>query len=103
MTRVLALADHSKIGYITQRRFAKVGTKTHPQRGAALDPVGFHRNRLSETPKFARGASGRVAAPGRARPRLPTTADRSARRGCQLSFAFRHRAERSTVPATAWR
>src|SRR6202035_3664322 len=48
MTRVLALADHSKIGCITQRRFAKVGTKTHPQRGAALN-----RNRLSETPKFA--------------------------------------------------
>src|SRR6478672_6398651 len=41
MTRVLALADHSKIGCITQRRFAKVGTKTHPQRGAALDRNGL--------------------------------------------------------------
>src|SRR3954471_18628448 len=75
MTRVLALADQSKIGCITQRRFAKVGTKTHPQRGAALDrnglsvstetacrvepewPAGLHRNRLSETPKFAKKAS----------------------------------------------
>src|SRR5882757_8532473 len=41
MTRVLALADHSKIGCITQRRFAKVGTKTHPQRGADLDRNGL--------------------------------------------------------------
>src|SRR5205814_3070748 len=41
MTRVLALADQSKIGCITQRRFAKVGTKTHPQRGAALDRNGL--------------------------------------------------------------
>jgi hypothetical protein len=40
MTRVLALADQSKIGCITQRRFAKVGTKTHPQ-GAALDRNGL--------------------------------------------------------------
>jgi hypothetical protein len=30
--------------------------------------------------------------------RLPTTADRLARRGRQPSFAFRHRAERSTAP-----
>jgi len=41
MTRVLALADHSKIGCITQRRFAKAGTKTHSQRGAALDRNGL--------------------------------------------------------------
>ena len=41
MTRVLALADQSKIGCITQRRFAKVGAKTHPQRGAALDRNGL--------------------------------------------------------------
>src|SRR5258708_16019225 len=41
MTRILALADQSKIGCITQRRFAKVGTKTHPQRGAALDRNGL--------------------------------------------------------------
>src|ERR1700757_1799054 len=41
MTRVLALPDQSKIGCITQRRFAKVGTKTHPQRGAALDRNGL--------------------------------------------------------------
>ena len=41
MTRVLALADQSKIGWITQRRFAKVGTKTHPQRGADLDRNGL--------------------------------------------------------------
>src|SRR5271163_3210926 len=41
MTRVLALAGQSKIGCITQRRFAKVGTKTHPQRGAALDRNGL--------------------------------------------------------------
>src|SRR5437868_12013992 len=41
MTRVLALADQSKIGCITQRRFAKVGTKTHPQRGADLDRNGL--------------------------------------------------------------
>src|SRR5580700_9541480 len=41
MTRVLALADQSKIGCITQRRFAKVGTKTHPQRGAGLDRNGL--------------------------------------------------------------
>src|SRR3984893_3696409 len=41
MTRVLALADPSKIGCITQRRYTKVGTKTHPQRGAALDRNGL--------------------------------------------------------------
>src|SRR5438045_4635742 len=41
MTRVLALAGQSKIGCITQRRFAKVGAKTHPQRGAALDRNGL--------------------------------------------------------------
>src|SRR3954452_20695858 len=41
MTRVLALADQSKIGCITQRRFAKVGTKTHPQRGSDLDRNGL--------------------------------------------------------------
>src|ERR1700739_3311247 len=41
MTRVLALAGQSKIGCITQRRFAKIGTKTHPQRGAALDRNGL--------------------------------------------------------------
>jgi peptidoglycan/LPS O-acetylase OafA/YrhL len=41
MTRVLASAGQSKIGCITQRRFAKVGTKTHPQRGAALDRNGL--------------------------------------------------------------
>src|SRR5712672_2143253 len=41
MTRVLALVDQSKIGCITQRRFAKVGTKTHPQRGADLDRNGL--------------------------------------------------------------
>src|SRR2546429_3811938 len=41
MTRVLAWADQSKIGCITQRRFAKVGTKTHPQRGADLDRNGL--------------------------------------------------------------
>src|ERR1700749_1924046 len=41
MTRVLALPGQSKIGCITQRRFAKVGTKTHPQRGAALDRNGL--------------------------------------------------------------
>src|ERR1700704_6589078 len=41
MTRVLALADQSKIGCIPQRRFAKVGTKPHPQRGAALDRNGL--------------------------------------------------------------
>src|ERR1700741_2580500 len=41
MTRVLALAGQSKIGCITQRRFAKVGTKIHPQRGAALDRNGL--------------------------------------------------------------
>src|SRR5436305_5399084 len=41
MTRVLAWAGQSKIGCITQRRFAKVGTKTHPQRGAALDRNGL--------------------------------------------------------------
>src|ERR1700704_388298 len=49
MTRVLALADQSKIGCITQRRFAKVGTKTHPQRGADLD-----RNGLAGSPETAR-------------------------------------------------
>src|SRR3954466_10860540 len=48
MTRVLALADQSKIGCITQRRFAKVGTKTHPQRGADLD-----RNGLSVSTEIA--------------------------------------------------
>src|ERR1700758_3883279 len=41
MTRVLALAGQSKIGCITQRRFAKVGTKIHPQPGAALDRNGL--------------------------------------------------------------
>src|SRR5580692_6759949 len=41
MTRVLALAGQSKLGCITQRRFAKAGTKTHPQRGAALDRNGL--------------------------------------------------------------
>src|SRR2546423_11551629 len=41
MTRVLAWAGQSKIGCITQRRFAKVGTKTHPQRGADLDRNGL--------------------------------------------------------------
>src|SRR3954469_6744083 len=41
MTRVLALADQSKIGCITQGRCAKVGTKTHPQRGADLDRNGL--------------------------------------------------------------
>ncbi len=41
MTRVLALASQSKIGCITQRRFAKAGTKTHSQRGAALDRNGL--------------------------------------------------------------
>src|SRR3954466_4695783 len=41
MTRVLALADQSKIGCITQRRCAKVGTKPHPQRGADLDRNGL--------------------------------------------------------------
>ena len=35
------MAGQSKIGCITQRRFAKVGTKTHPQRGAALDRNGL--------------------------------------------------------------
>ena len=40
MTRVLALAGQSKIGCITQRRFAKAGTKTH-SRGAALDRNGL--------------------------------------------------------------
>src|SRR5438270_10746288 len=41
MTRVLALAGQSKIGCIAQRRFAKVGTKTHPQQGADLDRNGL--------------------------------------------------------------
>src|ERR1700704_3597002 len=41
MTRVLALADQSKIGCIPQRRFAKVGTKPHPQRGADLGRNGL--------------------------------------------------------------
>src|SRR6201981_3593418 len=41
MTRVLALPGQSKIGCITQRRFAKVGAKPHPQRGAALDRNGL--------------------------------------------------------------
>src|SRR6202035_376187 len=41
LTRVLALAGQSKIGCITQRRFAKAGTKTHSQRGAALDRNGL--------------------------------------------------------------
>ena len=41
MTRVLALAGQSKVGCITQRRFAKAGTKTHSQRGAALDRNGL--------------------------------------------------------------
>src|SRR4029077_17642528 len=41
MTRVLALAGQSKVGCISQRRFAKAGTKTHSQRGAALDRNGL--------------------------------------------------------------
>src|SRR5258708_2159517 len=41
MTRVLALAGQSKVGCITQRRFAKAGAKTHSQQGAALDPNGL--------------------------------------------------------------
>ena len=41
MTRVLALADQSKIGSTPQRRFATVGTETPPQRGAALDRNGL--------------------------------------------------------------
>src|ERR1700747_3464880 len=41
MTRVLALADQSKIGCITQRRFAKVGPKPHPHGGPALDRNGL--------------------------------------------------------------
>src|SRR5712691_10498000 len=41
ITRVLALADQSKIGCITQPRFAKAGTETPPQRGAALDRTGL--------------------------------------------------------------
>src|SRR5712691_11435041 len=41
ITRVLALADQSKIGCITQPRFAKAGTETPPQRGAALDRNGL--------------------------------------------------------------
>src|ERR1700751_2713100 len=48
MTRVLALAGQSKIGCITQRRFAKVGTKIHPQPGAALDRNGLSGS--TETP-----------------------------------------------------
>jgi len=66
------LAGQSKIGCITQRRFAKAGTKTHSQRGAALDrnglsvstepPAGLNRNRLSETPKFADRARIRIQA-----------------------------------------
>jgi cold shock CspA family protein len=35
------LAGQSKIGCITRRRFAKAGTKTHSQRGAALDRNGL--------------------------------------------------------------
>src|SRR5882672_405662 len=69
MTRVLALADQSKIGSTPQRRFATAGTETlrngvplwtetacrfHPK-----PPAGLNRNRLSETPKFAlAGADG---------------------------------------------
>ena len=41
MTRVLALADQSKIGSTPQRRFATAGTETPPQRGAALDRNGL--------------------------------------------------------------
>src|ERR1700730_18409929 len=41
MTRVLALASQSKIGCIPKPRFAKAGTKTHSQRGAALDRNGL--------------------------------------------------------------
>jgi hypothetical protein len=48
MTRVFALAGQSKVRCITQWRFAKAGTKTHPQRGAALD-----RNGLSVSTKTA--------------------------------------------------
>src|SRR5258708_5161256 len=41
MTRVLALAGQSKVGCISQRRFAQAGTKPHSQRGAALDRTGL--------------------------------------------------------------
>jgi len=95
MTRVLALADQSKIGCITQRRFAKVGAKTHPQRGAALD-----RNGLSvstETacrfepkspvgnseicnyaigPRLNSAADGTIASSGLMAPRLSTISKR---------------------------
>jgi hypothetical protein len=63
MTRVLALADQSKIGSTPQRRFATAGTETL-HNGVPLwtetacrfqpkPPAGLNRNRLSETPKFA--------------------------------------------------
>ena len=48
MTRVLALADQSKIGSTPQRRFATAGTETTPQRRAPLD-----RNGLSVSPETA--------------------------------------------------
>jgi DNA-binding transcriptional LysR family regulator len=51
----------------------------------------------------ARGASGRVSAPGPATFRLPITADRSAHRGRRPSCAFRRWAKRSTAPAAACR
>jgi hypothetical protein len=63
MTRVLALADQSKLGCVTQRRFAKAGPET-PRNRVPLwtemacrfppkPPAGSNRNRLPETPKFA--------------------------------------------------
>jgi hypothetical protein len=63
MTRVLALADQSKLGCVTQRRFAKAGPET-PRNRVPLwtemacrfppkPPAGLNRNRLPETPKFA--------------------------------------------------
>ena len=65
MTRVLALADQSKIGSTPQRRFATAGTETlHNRvplwtetacRFQPKPPAGLNRNRLSETPKFAAG------------------------------------------------
>ena len=47
-TRVLAWENQSKIGCVTQWRFAKAGTETPPQRGAALD-----RNGLSVSTEIA--------------------------------------------------
>src|SRR5258705_13811144 len=41
MTSVPALAGQSKVGCISQGGFAKAGTKTHSQRGAALDRNGL--------------------------------------------------------------